>query len=286
MLKIHEFAQQAGVTTRLLRYYDSLGLFKPAAVDRDSSYRYYTLEQLEMLHRIMALRGLGLPLQQIADIITLALPTADLASILHAQQIHLENSIARDLSRLKEAQARLEALTTPIPYQDVVIKLLPLGKGLRVCAELGAEENIPDLFAQISHALYTHHLYKRVESIIGIYPRHAMLVQPVTFPFPFEAVYIMPIARLKSISLSGGRQLEPFESTAVIQAACVLHIGSYQTLFDSYRGVFNYLKTYGHRITGAPREVYLRGQTASGQPMTEIQIPIASQGSLPENVPT
>lgn len=285
MLKIHEFALQAGVTPRLLRYYDSLGLFKPAMVDRESGYRYYMLEQLATLNRIMALRALGLSLQHIADILVSTAPSTNIATLLQAQQTHLEHSITRDLARLKEAQARLDALNTTQPFPDVVIKSLPAHKGLRVYAELSAEENISDLFSQISAALQKRHLSKPVESIIGIYPRHAMLVQPVTFPFPFEALYTLSAMPSKSIPLNNGRQIEPFESPVVAQAACILHLGPYQTLFDSYHSLFNYLSLYGYQVAGAPREVYLRGQTHLAQAMTEIQLPITSQGNLPENMP-
>ena len=67
MFRIGEFSKIAHVTIRLLRYYDEIGLFVPAMVDRDSGYRYYTIEQLSRLNRILVMRDLGLSLDQIKE---------------------------------------------------------------------------------------------------------------------------------------------------------------------------------------------------------------------------
>jgi DNA-binding transcriptional MerR regulator len=68
MLKIGEFAWLGQVTVETLRHYDRLGLLKPARLDRFTDYRYYALDQLPRLNRILALKGLGLTLEQIARI--------------------------------------------------------------------------------------------------------------------------------------------------------------------------------------------------------------------------
>ncbi len=55
MLKIGEFSRLAEVSVKTLRYYDDLGLLQPNWVDRYTGYRYYTLQQLPRLNRILAL---------------------------------------------------------------------------------------------------------------------------------------------------------------------------------------------------------------------------------------
>lgn len=65
MLKIGEFSRLARVPAKTLRYYDEIDLFKPAHYDEDTRYRYYSVEQLPHLYRIVALKGLGLSLDQI-----------------------------------------------------------------------------------------------------------------------------------------------------------------------------------------------------------------------------
>ena len=66
MIKIGEFSKLAQVPIATLRYYDQVGLLKPDKVDATSSYRYYSVSQLRRLNRILALKGLGFSLEQIA----------------------------------------------------------------------------------------------------------------------------------------------------------------------------------------------------------------------------
>ena len=65
MFRIGEFSKIAQVPASLLRYYDDIGLFRPIDCDRDSGYRYYSVEQLTQLNRILALKDLGLSLEQV-----------------------------------------------------------------------------------------------------------------------------------------------------------------------------------------------------------------------------
>ncbi len=74
MFKIGEFSKLSQVTVKTLRYYDEIGLLKPAEVDRFTSYRYYSVDQLPRLNRILALKDLGLSLDQVAHLLDGNLP--------------------------------------------------------------------------------------------------------------------------------------------------------------------------------------------------------------------
>ncbi|MBO5653686.1 MAG: MerR family DNA-binding transcriptional regulator, partial [Clostridia bacterium] len=52
LLRIGQFSKLGKITVKTLRYYDKIGLLKPAMIDSSSSYRYYTVEQLKTLHLI------------------------------------------------------------------------------------------------------------------------------------------------------------------------------------------------------------------------------------------
>ena len=49
MFRIGEFSKLAKTTVKTLRYYDKVGLLKPAFVDSETSYRYYSEAQLEIM---------------------------------------------------------------------------------------------------------------------------------------------------------------------------------------------------------------------------------------------
>lgn len=65
---VQKLGQLAGVSTRTLRYYDELGLLKPARVS-SSGYRIYGQAEVDLLQQILFFRELGLGLEQIRQII-------------------------------------------------------------------------------------------------------------------------------------------------------------------------------------------------------------------------
>ncbi|WP_245612047.1 MerR family transcriptional regulator [endosymbiont 'TC1' of Trimyema compressum] len=62
------FSKMNRVTIKALRYYDEIGLLKPAYIDEMTGYRYYTSEQLPIIHKIMALRQMGCTIDEIIKI--------------------------------------------------------------------------------------------------------------------------------------------------------------------------------------------------------------------------
>jgi len=68
VLKIGEFARVNQVSIATLRHYEKSGLLKPLELDPDTGYRYYSLDQLPRLNRILALKELGFSLEQIAQL--------------------------------------------------------------------------------------------------------------------------------------------------------------------------------------------------------------------------
>lgn len=66
-MRIGEFATQAGVTPRTVRYYESLGLLGPSE-RQGSGFRYYTRTELHRLQQINNLKALGFSLEEIARI--------------------------------------------------------------------------------------------------------------------------------------------------------------------------------------------------------------------------
>ncbi|MEV5746671.1 MerR family transcriptional regulator [Actinoallomurus sp. NPDC052308] len=66
-LSVGELARAGGLTVRALHHYDRLGLLSPA---RDSAgRRCYGPAEVRRLHRILALRGFGLSLAEIAEVL-------------------------------------------------------------------------------------------------------------------------------------------------------------------------------------------------------------------------
>lgn len=66
---IKQLAQYSGLTTRTLRYYDKIGLLKPA-FNNESKYRYYEEEQFLLLQQILFYRALDFSLEDIQAVLS------------------------------------------------------------------------------------------------------------------------------------------------------------------------------------------------------------------------
>lgn len=95
----------AGVTVRTLHHYDRLGLLRPGR--NGSGYRVYRETDLERLEQIVALKFLGLPLQQIRDLVDREV--ADISMALRIQREILEDRrrlLDRAIQAIREAERK------------------------------------------------------------------------------------------------------------------------------------------------------------------------------------
>ncbi|MBG9542861.1 MerR family transcriptional regulator [Cytobacillus firmus] len=97
---VQKLAQLAGVSSRTLRYYDEIGILKPARTN-SSGYRIYGQKEVDRLQQILFYRELGISLDQIKDIITA--PAFDAADALKEHR-----------ERLLEKRKQLDLLITNV----------------------------------------------------------------------------------------------------------------------------------------------------------------------------
>src|SRR5450755_2744547 len=123
MYGIGTVARLAQVSLRTLRYYDEIGLLRPVWVDPDTGYRWYAADQLHRLHRILALRDLGVRLAEIATLLDGDLGVDELRGMLLLRRAEAHERVADETDRLARVEARLHNMeeTTMSPY-DVIVK--------------------------------------------------------------------------------------------------------------------------------------------------------------------
>ena len=101
--KVGELARATGLTVRALHHYDEIGLFVPS--DRTSAgHRLYAKQDVVRLYRILALRRLGLRLDEVG-----ALLDGDGVSLLDTVRRHLEQ-VERELEQQQRLRQRLRTL--------------------------------------------------------------------------------------------------------------------------------------------------------------------------------
>ncbi len=123
---IGDFARLGQVSVRMLRHYDAMGLLKPDRVDEWSSYRSYSPEQLSVLNRIVALKELGLRLDQVGRILTDEVGAAELRGMLRLRRTDLEHEMRTAGIRLAAVESRLRMIEKESEMSaDYVVKAIP-----------------------------------------------------------------------------------------------------------------------------------------------------------------
>lgn len=119
---VGELAGSAGLTVRTLHYYDEIGLLPPSRRD-GAGHRRYTSADVRRLHRIVALRGLGMSLPEIAGVIDDA--DTDPRELINQQLLHVEEEIVA-AHRLRDGLRRvLDALDrTAQPSAQTLIEII------------------------------------------------------------------------------------------------------------------------------------------------------------------
>lgn len=100
MLKIGLFSKLSRVSIRMLRYYDEMGLLRPAYIDPDSDYRYYREDQLQTVGWITALRDMGFSLADVRRMSQLGRDAEALAPFFAARRRELQAETAKTAQQL------------------------------------------------------------------------------------------------------------------------------------------------------------------------------------------
>src|SRR4051812_22467598 len=110
-LTVGALAKASGLTVRTLHHWDALGLLVPA--ERSSAgYRRYGPDDVARLYRILALRRLGLSLDEIAAALDREGP--DLAGAVRAHLARVEEGLAAPVALRDRLRRLLGALATHV----------------------------------------------------------------------------------------------------------------------------------------------------------------------------
>src|SRR5262249_1345057 len=121
---ISEVARRCGISTRMLRHYDTLGLVRPTG-RTTGGYRDYSAEDVQRIFQVEALRSLGLSLRQVDQ--ALEDPACTPAALVGDLVRRTQDRLAREqelLDRLRAVDA-----SAPSDWPDV-LRIVALLRGL------------------------------------------------------------------------------------------------------------------------------------------------------------
>lgn len=113
---VNKLAKLSNVSPRTLRFYDEIGLLKPAYYG-DNNYRYYEEEQLLILQQILFFRELGFPLNDIQGIV--CSHDFDKIEALNTHKAILLKSLARTETLIKTIDKTISHLRGKLIMNEV-----------------------------------------------------------------------------------------------------------------------------------------------------------------------
>jgi DNA-binding transcriptional MerR regulator len=265
VLKIGEFSSLSKIPITTLRHYDELGLLTPVHVDAENGYRYYSVNQLPRLHRILALRDLGFPLERVADALEEGVNADTLKGMLLLRSAEQERQVREETERL----ARLKALLQLIEREgkmtgDVVVKEIGSQWIVSLRESIPAYRAIGQLFGKLYRfagplgiqgtgvALLHDSEFKEqdVDAEAGIYLKHEVKVGG-----PLKCYELPPVS-----------------------VASVVHHGAFEHIAEAYGALLRWIETNNYQPAGATREIFLHlampVMREDPSNVTEIQVPV------------
>lgn len=268
MFRIGEFSKLTQVTSRMLRYYDEVGLLKPEYTDSLTGYRMYSVDQIPILNKILYLRDSGFNVAEIAT----ALSKNDDALIvqqLEQKTVEIEQVIQDEREKLRKielAKRELQNGKNEMHY-NISIKSIPGYQVLsyrKIISDYYAEG---ELWAELSAFAEKKHVCMSGETF-SIYHDAEYKEQDVDVEL---------CAHVKKVGVSDGafiyRCTEP-----VPVMACTMVYGEFSNIAGVYLAFAEWLqKNSQYKMTGQTRQIVHRGPWNEDDPkkyLVEIQIPL------------
>jgi DNA-binding transcriptional MerR regulator len=268
VLKLGEFSALAQVSIRTLRHYDEVGLLKPTHFEAQTGYRYYSVSQLPRLHRILALRDLGFPLDRIGDTLEEGVSADALRGMLLLRSVEQEKQVNEETERLNRLKALIHLIDKEGRMSSDVIM-----KEVEPQWIVSLRENIPAYRA-------VGQLIGRLYGLLGPLGGEGMGVGLLHDPEYKEQDVDVEAGVYVKYRVEAQAPLRCYQLPAVTVAS-VVHHGPFNRIGEAYTDLLRWIEA-NHYYPGDPtRELFLHvSQPASRDDrsnVTEIQVPVRKE---------
>lgn len=272
MLKIGDFARVAHVSIATLRHYEKLGLLKPYALDTETGYRSYCLDQLPRLHRILALKDLGFPLGQIRQLLQEDLSLDQLRGMLTLQQRQTQQLIEMEQARLSRIVTRLRHIEQEgnMPAHEVLLKQVEplLVASVRTLIPLGEDLGWPST---------TMMSYLDQQGIQHAHP--AILLLHSRYQWHDDVMAIDVESAVPVLTTPSSNQHMSTRTLPGSLMACSVYAGGDLSAGHVYAALNHWVKDNRYQVIGPPRLLHLQRAEHMDprHSVTEVQLPVTFQ---------
>jgi DNA-binding transcriptional MerR regulator len=274
MFRIGEFAQIAQVSGRQLRHYDQLGLLRPAHTDPQSGYRYYSIQQLPRLNSILALKDLGLSLDQIGPLLEDQISPTELRGMLTMKRAQVEQSLHEEEVRLRHIESRIAQIDRHgrIEGYDVVVKSIAATPFLSLRRSFENLDEVTPLIRTIAED-GARQIRPALRDKLIVVARNDIEDEKLDLEIGFS----LTRPSSATMHLADGCVLEASELPAVEAMATIVRSGTNAASHSSFAAIGTWIEANRYDIAGPCREVFL--EPVTGPPglagaLVEIQFPL------------
>lgn len=267
--QIGEMAAIHHTTIKTLRYYDEIGLFKPAFVNTSNGYRYYSAEQFERLNTIQYLKQMGLSLRAIQDHLD-SRSIDDFRLLLENQAAQIDQQIA-SLQKIKQRFRNR--------IQDLDLSQRPKKIGQPFVTQIGPRQVIKlerPITTNDELEVALRHLENQAQLEATIF------IGGVGLTIDIQHIRQHQFNEYGSIFMLTNEDYADQRLVSTIQAGkyvCIYHNGNHSQSAQYYDQLLAYLEEQQFQIIGDAVERTIIDQYISRDPadyLTEIQIPISN----------
>ena len=248
MFRISDFSRFSRVSVKMLRHYDEIGLLRPARIDAENGYRYYSADQLPRLNRIILLKDLGFSLDQIARLLDGDPSAEEMKGMLRVRQMEIERAIEVEQARLAQLKSRLHAIEQErSPLYDVIVREVPEQWMACLRAVVPGQERVARMFDEVE-------AFAAAQGIRAAASPLAIFHDAEYREADLDIEVAVPVTR--RVESSGRLQVRVVEGCSTM--ACVVYTGSYERTAEVFNALLLWMEV-NHCVAAGPlREVYLR----------------------------
>ncbi|MEM8923622.1 MAG: MerR family transcriptional regulator [Actinomycetota bacterium] len=270
LLRIGEFARLIGLPVRTVRYYGDIGLLPPSEVDPSTGYRRYGLERIAEARRLLALKELGLPLDEIAEVMADRLDDDGFRRLLEHHIQRLEDDLRRTTASLDRARTHLKDLTEgrKRPMPEITVTMSEAKTIAFVRDRIGDVAEIAPMFPR---------LFAAVDPADGVGPGGNVYHHFADDGSSIDLEAVLPVP--EGYQPRGDASVRRIEPALV---ATITHHGAFNRLHEAYAELTTWIEANGYEITGPSYEWNLVCTPPVTQDnetyVTEIQMEVAKVG--------
>lgn len=271
MFKIGDFSKLTRVSIRMLRHYDEIGLLKPQTIDDFTGYRFYSVEQITRINRILVLKEMGFSLSEICGLMEKDMDIKQLLSLLQNRKREISATIEKENEKLLRVETLIRFIDKEDSYMkyEIALKDIPSYKVVSLRDIIPAYNAEGKLWEELQ-AFSDKNNMKCVGPCYAIYHDSGYKENDVD----------VEVTMCINGNAAETDRIKVRELEAVPEAAVVMYQGPYEEVSSAYHALGVWMSSNGYEMNGPTRAIYHKGPWCEKDPanfLTEILAPVTKK---------